>query len=690
MNGVRLSVPGDTESEMDWTFHVPNVRNYIVLYGDAYAEDDVLPVERPARNPWHPGIYITRIPGIPKLDFHMEGVSTEQDGAVGDNNFGIFNYYNTHYPDGNTNGGSLIGNTVGRDGRVIQGWFTYWFSAQDTLQFKYQHSTVSADFIPGGGAWQDYSLRNEYAPAERLLLLEEANCKSSTFRAIRFCSMAHKTILQPFWKWAFLRRGESEPGKNQFWPPRAWTWSCDRMKELLTSPEPLFDDALQSEQAEPDLNGKTTGGETAAAKLRLVWIRRRLLLRFAGAGLILSALIAFLIPKQYESSTRLMPPDQANSNMAMLAAAASVQGGSEISSMASDLLGLKSSGALFIGILQSRTVQDDVINKFNLLRVYGVREFVTARKKLNQNTDIGEDRKSGIITIQVTDKVPEQAAAMAGEYVEELNRVVTDLNTSSAHRERMFLEGRLEQVKQDLEIAEKNFSQFASANTAIDIQAQGKAMIEAAGALEGQMIAAETERQGLKQIYSDDNVRVRAAQARVEELNRQLQRIGGKFDGSTGPSAPGDNSDTASMYPSIKQLPLLGVSYADYYRATKVQETIFETLTREYELAKVQEAKEIPSVKMIDPPDVPERKSYPPRLEFMLVGTVLAIFAGLIWIFADDIWKNTDPQDPQKALAVEIYQAARTRVPWGSRNGLGASAASHALGERLDEGQLDK
>ncbi len=214
---------------------------------------------------------------------------------------------------------------------------------------------------------------------------------------------------------------------------------------------------------------------------------------------------------------------------------------------------------------------------------------------------------------------------MAGEYVAELNRVVTDLNTSSAHRERMFLEGRLAQVKQDLETAEKNFSQFASANTAIDIQAQGKAMIDAAGALEGQMIAAETERQGLMQIYTADNVRVRSAQARVEELNRQLGRLGGKADASSdSTSVAGDPSGASAMYPSIRQLPLLGVSYADYYRATKVQETIFETLTREYELAKVQEAKEIPSVKMIDPPDVPEKKSYPPRLEIMLIGMALS------------------------------------------------------------------
>ncbi len=157
------SVPGDTESEMDWTFYVPKVRNYIVLYGDAYAEDDILPVENPARNPWHPGIYITRIPKIPNLDFHLEGVSTEQPGlitAAGGGNHGIFNYWNQTYRDGNTNYGFLIGNTVGRDGRTIQASFNYWFSAQNTLRFTYRHNTVSSDFLPGGGAWQDYSVRS--------------------------------------------------------------------------------------------------------------------------------------------------------------------------------------------------------------------------------------------------------------------------------------------------------------------------------------------------------------------------------------------------------------------------------------------------------------------------------------------------------------------------------------------------
>ena len=151
--------------------------------------------------------------------------------------------------------------------------------------------------------------------------------------------------------------------------------------------------------------------------------------------------------------------------MGMLAAASGnigAQLGSSLGSMAGDLLGLKSSSDLFIGILQSRTVQDDVIDKFDLKKVYSDRRMEDARDDLAKNTSVSADRKSGIIAIQVVDKSPTRAAAMAGEYVNELNRVVTQLNTSSAHRERVFLEDRLTQVKQDLESAEQNFSQFAT------------------------------------------------------------------------------------------------------------------------------------------------------------------------------------------------------------------------------------
>jgi len=363
-----------------------------------------------------------------------------------------------------------------------------------------------------------------------------------------------------------------------------------------------------------------------------------------------------------------MPPDQGSTGMATMLSSLvsnSGTGGFTLGGLGADLLGLKSSGELFVAILKSRTVQDDLIVKFDLRKIYGDRRWEDTRKELAINTDIGEDRKSGIITIGVTDKSPQRAAAMAQEYVEELNRVVTDLNTSSAHRERVFLEERLAQARQDLESAEKDFSQFASKNTAIDIQAQGKSMIEAAGALEGQLIATQTELEGLKQIYSDGNVRVRATQARVDELQRQLQKLGGKFDDA----APSEGGDPQPIYPSLRQLPILGVSYADLVRRTKVQEAIFETLTREYELAKVEEAKETPSVKVLDPADVPEKKSFPPRLLIILAGIAIFIAAGIAWVLLKAAWQEVDQQDPRKALAQEVWDTARARVLLTSPNG---------------------
>ena len=277
-------------------------------------------------------------------------------------------------------------------------------------------------------------------------------------------------------------------------------------EEELELTEPLL-----SLEDESDEKGRR---EISVARLRLLWGRRRFLARVSAVGLIAAAAIAFLIPNRYASSAQLMPPDeQGSTGMALLAGLAG-KAGSSLGALGSQLLGLKTTGDLFIGILQSRTVQDDLIQKFDLRKLYGDGRWEDARKELGSRTSISTDRKSGIITISIQDRSPQRAQQMAQEYVSELNRVVNDLNTSSAHRERVFLEGRLGQVQQQLEDAEKAFSQFASKNTAIDIQEQGKAMIEAGATLEGQLIAAQTELEGLRQIFTDNNVRVRETQAR--------------------------------------------------------------------------------------------------------------------------------------------------------------------------------
>ena len=183
------------------------------------------------------------------------------------------------------------------------------------------------------------------------------------------------------------------------------------MSQTGTKPQSQFTSQREVDDfALPQLSNQPTP-DIFVQRLRLLWNRRRLLIRAAGIGLLLGALLAFSLPKRYESTVQLMPPDsQATSSLAMMAAL-TAKTGTGMSNVAGDLLGLKSSGALFIGILRSRTVADRMIQRFDLKKVYGTRD-EGARRKLGEGTAVSEDRKSGILTITVTDTNPERAAAM--------------------------------------------------------------------------------------------------------------------------------------------------------------------------------------------------------------------------------------------------------------------------------------
>ena len=419
------------------------------------------------------------------------------------------------------------------------------------------------------------------------------------------------------------------------------------------------------------------------ASLRLLWESRRSLGRVAGAGLLLSTLIAFLIPNRYESVARLMPPD--NPSGLAQAAVALAGGAAGLGGIASQLLAQKNTSDLLAGVLSSRTVADALIQKSDLRKVYRARRIEDTRKELEGHTGILVDRKNQIITISVTDKSPQRAAAMAQAYVEELNRTVAEVSTSSARRERIFLEGRLQAVQQDLEAAEKEFSQFMTKNTAIDIKEHGRAMVGAAAILQGQYTAARLELEGLRQHYPDSDVRARSLQARVAALENQLAKVGGKDESASREKATqGD-----ALYPWIRNLPLLGVAYADLYRRTKIQETLFDVLTQEYELARAQEAKGIPTVKVLDPPNLPEKKSFPPRLLFMLLGTVLALACGVAWVFGRRSWEQMDPSNPGKMLAQEVLATVQAAMPWTSRKGFWPRKLSRKTGVHVDPPDIE-
>ncbi len=428
--------------------------------------------------------------------------------------------------------------------------------------------------------------------------------------------------------------------------------------------------------------------EKRIERARILWENRRTLFRAFVCGGVLCALIAFSLPKGYEATAKLMPPESSSNGGAALLAALSSQGAGMLGGLAGDLLGVKGNGPVFVEILESRTVADRLIDEFQLSHEYRTTKIEYTRKQLELHTKITEDRKSGVITITVTDRTPSQAAAMAQAYVTQLDHLVSQLSTSSARRERIFLEERLKTVKGDLDNAATQFSEFASKNTAIDIPAQGKAMVEAAAVLQGQLIAAEAEASGLEKIYTVNNVRVRALQARIGELRQQLQRLGGS-------NSPNEVRNDNSLYPSIRKLPLLGVTYADLFRRTKIEETVYELLTQQYELAKVQEAKEIPSVKVLDTAVVPTVKSSPHRVWLTLTGTFLVLCGTAGWIFLRKRWGEIDPTDPGRLLAEEVATSvlitARRFAPAGSALSGVAARARRALqrAPEASEGKSD-
>lgn len=379
-----------------------------------------------------------------------------------------------------------------------------------------------------------------------------------------------------------------------------------------------------------------------------LWLQRRRIARWAALALILSIPVAWRYPK-YESTAQIMPPDSAGSSLASIVPAA-ISKSPGLMGLAGDLMGVKSSGAVFAKVLQSRTVADRLIKRFDLLKKYHLSKWEETRQKLLSRTLIVEDKKSGVITISFQDHDAGLATDVTNAYVEELGSVLANVSTSAARRERIFIEQRLADENKNLQDAEQQFSQFASTNMALDVPEQTKVTVEAAARLQGELIAAKAQLEGLKQTYTEENIRVKSAQAHVNELERALTKI------NSGRGAA--IQDPTSPYPSVKTLPLLGVKWADLYRNTKIRETVVELLTQQYEMARIQEAKEIPSVRVLDPASAPETRR-PSWLLILLGGTLLGACMASFGYFLKNWWERWDQDDPRRMLIVQVFGGGR-------------------------------
>lgn len=374
------------------------------------------------------------------------------------------------------------------------------------------------------------------------------------------------------------------------------------------------------------------------------WIKIAL---WALVGLLFSVVLAFRICK-YPATAQLMPPDSSSGGgLAQLALPGLLKspGLAGLAGMAGDLLGGKTTGALFTKVLQSRTVEDELVKRFDLRKHYHKTYWEDARAKLESNTSIVEDKKSGVLAITVKDRDPQFAATLAGAYVDALDHLMSQVSTSAARRERIFIEQRLAEEKTALDDAEEKFSRFSSNTMALDVPEQTRVMVEASARLQGELIAARSEMEGLQQVYTPENTRVKTVQARIDELERSLAKI------NTG--SPKGPASATNPYPSIKSMPLVGVQWTDLYRSTKIHETVYELLRQQYEVARIQEAREIPAVKILDEPTVPEER-HPGIPLVVLVGTLISMMLACTGLLLQRRWRSWDPDDPRRILLARV------------------------------------
>jgi len=380
----------------------------------------------------------------------------------------------------------------------------------------------------------------------------------------------------------------------------------------------------------------------------LKWKRMIVLLVFAT--IIASVIYSSLIPKTYTATARILPPQKGESGLSGI-----LSGGGAFEGLGLSLLGGKSSADVYAGILESRTVADILIKRFNLYEVYRQKIADHLYKALAGRTSIQVSRKTQIISVSVDDGDPVRAAELANGYVEALDQVNRNVNISEGHRKRVFLEDRAEKVKKDLVVAETSLKEFQEKYKIIAIDEQAKAAIEGAGRIKGEIIVAQTELEVLKQFGTERQNEAIMLKSKIAELENQLARIEkGKPDKILGQENKATSKENPDFYIPFSELPELGMQLARLIREAKVQAKVFELITSQYELAKIEEAKDMNTIQVLDRAVPPEWKSKPKRSVIVIVSTLtvffLAIFLAFFLEYVDRLRKN-DPERYQQLSA---------------------------------------
>jgi uncharacterized protein involved in exopolysaccharide biosynthesis len=341
--------------------------------------------------------------------------------------------------------------------------------------------------------------------------------------------------------------------------------------------------------------------------------RKRFILWVTAVFALLALGIALLLPNRYTATVTLMTPQQNLSMGSLLASQMGNMGGMAALATGGNLL--KNPNDTFVGLLTSRTVEDAMVQHFGLMEEYGKKYLSDARRKFEKRTKVDGSGKDGLIHISVEDHDPKRAAELANGYVEQFRNLSQHLAITEASQRRLFFEQELVQAKDNLAAAEEALKQTEQTTGLVELSSQEKALIESAATLRAQITAREVQIQGMQTYATGENAQLVQAQRELEGLRAQLARMGGSED-----------SASAGFLVPKGKVPEASLEYVRKLRDVKYSEAIFEILARQFEFAKLDEARQGALIQVVDPAVAPDKRSFPLVIPIVIVSTLVGFF----------------------------------------------------------------
>jgi len=411
----------------------------------------------------------------------------------------------------------------------------------------------------------------------------------------------------------------------------------------MAAEHPLSD---AKEHADSPLAPATRGGaanddnEISLLDLLVVLAeRKRTVIRVTAAFGILAIIVSFILPVRYTATVTLLPPQQNTSMGAALASQLGNLGG--MAALAGGSLGLKNPNDMFVAMLKSRTVEDAMVQRFGLMQEYHKRYLSDARKAFEKRATVDGSGKDGLIHISVEDHDPRHAAELANGYVDQFRTLSEHLAITEASQRRLFFEQQLEQAKNNLANAEEALKQTQQKTGLIQLDSQARALIESAASLRAQIAAREVQIQGMQTYATGQNAQLVQAQQELDGLRAQLAKLGGSEDSASGLIVPKG------------KVPEAGLEYVRKLRDVKYYETIFNILARQFEIAKLDEAKQGALIQVVDPAIPPDKRSSPKRVLIVIGATALGFFfAVFLALIQAGFGRMKEEPDASKKIAL--------------------------------------